>query len=190
VTDLAHLPGALSQAGIGRAFGPHKFVRTSSGDYIVTLVGLPCPGSLVYGLFCPRPCTRRKKQRRRERGRPQPHQRDDRPYDPLGPRKSGARTFTGWGCTNNVAVPMSASTGFLRRLPKPRIRTRGNLRTTPQSGSKTQTTSLSLYCDLTRTDSRRPYRCDGLTGSKGSRYGEGDQARSVRIFANMSDFSI
>ncbi|NLH71948.1 MAG: hypothetical protein GX456_02720, partial [Verrucomicrobia bacterium] len=33
----------------------------------------------------------------RERGRPRPHQPDDRPYDPFGSRKCGARTFTGWG---------------------------------------------------------------------------------------------
>jgi len=42
----------------------------------------------------------------RERGRPRPHQRDDRPYDPFGSRKSGARTFTGLGCPNNVPVPI------------------------------------------------------------------------------------
>ncbi len=45
----------------------------------------------------------------RERGRPRPHQRDDRPYDPFGSCKSCARTFTARGCTNNVSVPMSIS---------------------------------------------------------------------------------
>ncbi|NLH74399.1 MAG: hypothetical protein GX456_15210 [Verrucomicrobia bacterium] len=42
----------------------------------------------------------------RERGRPRPHQPDDRPYDPFRSRKCGARTFTGWGFTNNVPVPI------------------------------------------------------------------------------------
>ncbi|HOK78615.1 MAG TPA: hypothetical protein PLW35_12960, partial [Verrucomicrobiota bacterium] len=55
------------------------------------------------------------------------------------------RTFTGWGCTNNVSVPISASEGYLRRLGQPRIGTQGNLRATPQSRDKTETTSLSLY---------------------------------------------
>ncbi|NLH75124.1 MAG: hypothetical protein GX456_18920 [Verrucomicrobia bacterium] len=45
----------------------------------------------------------------RERGRPRPHQRDDRSYDPFGSRKCGARTFTGWGYTNNVPVTLSCS---------------------------------------------------------------------------------
>jgi len=54
----------------------------------------------------PRSYTRWKKQRRRERGRPRPHQRDDRPYDPFGSRKCRARTFTDWGCPNNVSVPI------------------------------------------------------------------------------------
>ncbi|NLH72439.1 MAG: hypothetical protein GX456_05235, partial [Verrucomicrobia bacterium] len=83
----------------------------------------------------------------RKRGRPRPHQRDDRPYDPFGSRKCGARTFTGWGCTNTVSVPISASEGFLRRLRQPRIRTRGNLRVRPKSWGKPQTSSLSLYSD-------------------------------------------
>ncbi len=46
---------------------------------------------------------------------------------------------------NNVSVPISASEGFLRTLRQPPIGTRGNLQATPQSGGKTQTTSLSLY---------------------------------------------
>ncbi len=81
----------------------------------------------------------------RERGRPRPHQRDDRPYDPFRSCKSGARTLTGWGSTNNVSVPISAFEGFLRRLRQPPIGTWGYLRTTPLSGRKTQTASLSLY---------------------------------------------
>ncbi|NLH71901.1 MAG: hypothetical protein GX456_02475 [Verrucomicrobia bacterium] len=32
----------------------------------------------------------------RERGRPRPHQHDNRSYDQFRSRKSGARTFTGW----------------------------------------------------------------------------------------------
>ncbi|HOK78259.1 MAG TPA: hypothetical protein PLW35_11135, partial [Verrucomicrobiota bacterium] len=72
-------------------------------------------------------------------------QRDDRPYDPFGSRKCGARTFTGWGCTNNVSVPISASEGFHHRLRQPPIRTRGDLRATPLSLSKSQTTCLSPY---------------------------------------------
>ncbi|MDH7502224.1 MAG: hypothetical protein QHJ82_05845, partial [Verrucomicrobiota bacterium] len=39
----------------------------------------------------------------------------------------------------------SAFEGFLRRLGQPRIRTRDNLRATPQSEDKTQTTCLALY---------------------------------------------
>ncbi|HOK77540.1 MAG TPA: hypothetical protein PLW35_07445, partial [Verrucomicrobiota bacterium] len=50
-------------------------------------------------------------------------------------------------CPNNVPVPISASEGFLRRLRQPRIGTRDNLQGTPQSGGKTQTTSLSPYSD-------------------------------------------
>ncbi len=46
---------------------------------------------------------------------------------------------------NNVSVPISASEGFLHRLRQPRTGKMGNLRTTPESGGRTQTTSLSLY---------------------------------------------
>ena len=46
---------------------------------------------------------------------------------------------------NNVSVPISAPEWFLRRLRQPPIETRDNLRATPRSRSKTQTTSLSLY---------------------------------------------
>ncbi|NLH72010.1 MAG: hypothetical protein GX456_03035 [Verrucomicrobia bacterium] len=46
---------------------------------------------------------------------------------------------------NNVSVPISASEGFLHRLRKQRIGTTDNSRATPQSGDKTQTTSLSPY---------------------------------------------
>ncbi|HOK78107.1 MAG TPA: hypothetical protein PLW35_10355, partial [Verrucomicrobiota bacterium] len=81
-----------------------------------------------------------------------------RPYDPFGSRKCRARTFTGWGCANSVSVPISASEGFLYRLRQPRIGTRGNLRATPQSGGKTQTTCLSPYPNHPE---RRCY-CDGL----------------------------
>jgi len=44
----------------------------------------------------PRSCTRWKKQRRRERGRPRPHQSDNRSYDLFRSSKSGHRTYTGW----------------------------------------------------------------------------------------------
>ncbi|NLH71674.1 MAG: hypothetical protein GX456_01315 [Verrucomicrobia bacterium] len=81
----------------------------------------------------------------RERGRPRPHQPEDRGYDPFRSRKCGVRTFTGWGCPNSVSVPISASEGYLRRLRQPRIGTRDNFQATPQSGAGTQTTSLSLY---------------------------------------------
>ncbi|NLH72748.1 MAG: hypothetical protein GX456_06820, partial [Verrucomicrobia bacterium] len=51
----------------------------------------------------PRSCRRvRTNTDGRERGRPRPHQRDDRPYAPFRSGKCGARTFTGWGCPNNV----------------------------------------------------------------------------------------
>ncbi|NLH72882.1 MAG: hypothetical protein GX456_07495, partial [Verrucomicrobia bacterium] len=57
----------------------------------------------------PRSCRRvRRNTDGRERARPRPHQRDDRPYDPFGSRQCRARTFTGLGCTNNVPVPISA----------------------------------------------------------------------------------
>ncbi len=49
------------------------------------------------GQKCPRSCTRWKKQRPRERGRPRPHQPDNRSYDPFQSHKSCARRFTGWG---------------------------------------------------------------------------------------------
>ncbi|NLH72924.1 MAG: hypothetical protein GX456_07705 [Verrucomicrobia bacterium] len=46
----------------------------------------------------PRSCRRvRMKTDGRERGRPRPHQRDDRSYDPFGSSKCGVRAFTGWG---------------------------------------------------------------------------------------------
>ncbi|NLH73835.1 MAG: hypothetical protein GX456_12340 [Verrucomicrobia bacterium] len=87
----------------------------------------------------PRSCLRvRRNTDGRERGRPRPHQRDDQPYDPFGSRKCGARTFTGWGCPNNVPVPISASERFLRSLRQSRIGTRGNLKTTQQLGAKPQ----------------------------------------------------
>ena len=122
------------------------------------------------GQECPRSCTRWKRQRRRERGRPRPHQRDDRPYDQLGSRKSCARTFPGWGCTNNVPVPISASEGYLRRLRQPRIGTRDNLQRMPQSGGKTQITSLSLY----PTHPQRSCCWDRLSFCQRKRYGEAD----------------
>ena len=116
----------------------------------------------------------------RERGRPRPHQRYDRPYDPFGSRKCGARTFTGCGCPNNVSVPILASEGFLYRLRQPPIGTRNNLRTMPQAGGKTQTTSLSHYT----THPRRRSCCDRPTYGQRSRYRETEQTRGVRIFAN------
>ncbi len=87
---------------------------------------------------------------------------------------------------NNVSVPISASEGFLHRLRQPRIGTRDSSRATPQSGRKTQTTSLSPY----PTRSHRPYRRDRITDCKRSRYRERDQTRSLKVFANMKDFSI
>ncbi|NLH72824.1 MAG: hypothetical protein GX456_07200, partial [Verrucomicrobia bacterium] len=95
------------------------------------------------GQECPRSCRRvRRNTDGRERGRPRPHQRDNRSYDVFRSCKSCARMFTDW---NNVSVPISASEGFHRRLRQPPIETRVNLRATPQPGGKTQTTSLSLY---------------------------------------------
>jgi len=93
----------------------------------------------------PRSCRRvRRNTDDRERGRPRPHQRDDRPYDPFGSRMCGARTFTGWGCTNNVSVPISASEGYLHRLRQPSPRTRDSVQPMLQSGDNAQTTCLSL----------------------------------------------
>ncbi|NLH71577.1 MAG: hypothetical protein GX456_00825 [Verrucomicrobia bacterium] len=60
----------------------------------------------------------------------------------FGVRQLAAALFS---CPNNVSVPISASEWFLRTLRQPPIGTRGNLGTTPQSGVKTQTTSLSPY---------------------------------------------
>ncbi|NLH74535.1 MAG: hypothetical protein GX456_15915 [Verrucomicrobia bacterium] len=49
------------------------------------------------GQECPRSCRRWRKQRRRERGRPRPHQPDARSYDWFQSRKSGATSrSTGW----------------------------------------------------------------------------------------------
>ncbi len=36
---------------MNRAFGPSQLVRTSSCDSVETLVSVPCPGSLVFGLW-------------------------------------------------------------------------------------------------------------------------------------------
>ncbi|HOK76625.1 MAG TPA: hypothetical protein PLW35_02765 [Verrucomicrobiota bacterium] len=62
----------------------------------------------------------------------------------FGVRQLAAALFL-W--PNNVSVPISASEGYLHRLREPRIETRDDLRATPQSGGKTQTTSLSPYSD-------------------------------------------
>ncbi|NLH73017.1 MAG: hypothetical protein GX456_08200 [Verrucomicrobia bacterium] len=43
---------------------------------------------------------------------------------------------------NNVSVPISACEWFLRKLRQPWIGTRGNLRATPQSWGKTQSTAI------------------------------------------------
>jgi len=60
------------------------------------------------GQECPRSCQRvRTNTDARERGRPRPHQPDNRSYDLFRSCKSCARTFTGWGCDNNVPVPIS-----------------------------------------------------------------------------------
>ncbi len=41
----------------------------------------------------------------RERGRPRPHERDDRPYDRFRSPKSGHRTFTGWDAQTACLSP-------------------------------------------------------------------------------------
>ncbi|NLH75380.1 MAG: hypothetical protein GX456_20230 [Verrucomicrobia bacterium] len=89
-------------------------------------------------------------------------------------------------CPNTVSVPISAPKGFIRRLWQPRTGPMGNLRTRPQSGGKSQITSLSLYA----THSQRPCRCDRVTGCQTSICRETDQTRSARTFANMNNSSI
>jgi len=59
-------------------------------------------------------------------------------------------------------------------------------RVCPSIWGHTQTTSLALH----PTHSPRPYRCDRLTVGNRSRYGEIDQTRSLKTFANMKDFSM
>ncbi len=59
------------------------------------------------GQECPGSCKRvRRNTDGRERGRPRPHQPDNPSYDLFQSCKSCARTFTGWGCDNNVPVPI------------------------------------------------------------------------------------
>ncbi|NLH71510.1 MAG: hypothetical protein GX456_00490 [Verrucomicrobia bacterium] len=60
----------------------------------------------------------------------------------FGVRQLAAALFP---CPNNVPVPIPAFEGFLHRLRQPRTGTRDNLQGTPQSGTRTQTTSLSVY---------------------------------------------
>ncbi|NLH74233.1 MAG: hypothetical protein GX456_14350 [Verrucomicrobia bacterium] len=74
-------------------------------------------------------------------------------------------------CPNNVCVPISAPEWFLRRLRQPPIETRDNLRATPRSRSKTQTTSLSLYWARTQTTSLSLYlRRLGYAWAAGAMY--------------------
>ncbi len=87
---------------------------------------------------------------------------------------------------DNVSVPISASEWSLPTLRQPPIRTRGNLRATPHSGGKTQTTSLSLY----PTQSQRACRGDRLTGGRESGDRQIDQTRGLKIFADLKDSSI
>ncbi|NLH71916.1 MAG: hypothetical protein GX456_02550 [Verrucomicrobia bacterium] len=101
----------------------------------------------------------------------------------FGVRQLAAALFL---CPNNVSVPISASERFLRRLRQPRIGTRGNLRATPQSGGKSQTTCLSLY----PTHSQRSYRRDRINGCRRGRYRQTDQTHRLKIFKNMNDSSI
>jgi len=51
--------------------------------------------------------TRWRNQRPQERGRPRPHQSDDRSYDPFRSRKSYDRTYTGWVRRRIAALPQS-----------------------------------------------------------------------------------
>ncbi|NLH72399.1 MAG: hypothetical protein GX456_05035 [Verrucomicrobia bacterium] len=125
----------------------------------------------------------------------------------FGVRQLAAAFFS---CPNNVPGTISArrrkqrvcphigARGFLHRLRLPPFGTRNNLRGMPQSGVRTQTPSLSPYLGphastepVTVFDSpQRPCCFDPLTGDQRSRYGDTDQCGSVKIFANMNDFSI
>ncbi|NLH73080.1 MAG: hypothetical protein GX456_08520 [Verrucomicrobia bacterium] len=63
----------------------------------------------------------------------------------LGVRQLAAALFLS---ANNVSVPISASEGFFHRLRKPPIGTRGNLRATPQSGTKPKQRACHSICVL------------------------------------------
>ncbi|HOK78508.1 MAG TPA: hypothetical protein PLW35_12405 [Verrucomicrobiota bacterium] len=82
---------------------------------------------------------------------PKPPARKSHPPPPLGfihvftPARFPGQSLTLYRPENNVPVPISACAGFPHRLRQPRIGTRDNLRAMPQSGGKTQTTSLSPY---------------------------------------------
>jgi len=138
------------------------------------------------GQECPRSCTRWKKQRPRERGRPRPHQSGAPTSHQFRSSQSAAPTLTRWGCPNTVSVPMFTPDGFLRRLRQSPIGTKGNLRATPQSGGKTQTESLSPY----PAPPKRSCCFDRLSCCQISMYRETDGTRGVRISANMKGFSI
>ncbi len=86
-----------------------------------------CSRSSVCGLwsmvsFARAPAARSKKQWRQERGRPRPHQPDDRSYDPFRSRKSGARFLTDWVRRRIAALPQRAGNrngGQERGRPRP-----------------------------------------------------------------------
>ncbi|HOK76481.1 MAG TPA: hypothetical protein PLW35_02025, partial [Verrucomicrobiota bacterium] len=107
-------------------------------------------------------------------GRPRPHQRDDRPYDPFGSRKCGARTFTDWGRPNYVSVPISASEGFLHRLGLAPVGTRDDLRAMPKSGSKPK----QRACHFIRLT---PKGCPVVSGLLATR--EGDTKKLTKLSA-------
>ncbi|NLH72597.1 MAG: hypothetical protein GX456_06050, partial [Verrucomicrobia bacterium] len=84
--------GAGSAAVPGR-IGPMTDRTTRFDQVNLTTEHAPAGG----GQECLRSCTRWKRQWRRERGRPRPHQADGRSYDPFRSCKSDDRTCTGWG---------------------------------------------------------------------------------------------
>ena len=94
------------------------------------------------------------------------------------------------GVENKVPVPISASEGCLRTLRRPRIGKRGNLRATPQSGSKPKQRACHPIRHPVPTHSQRPCCCDRITGGQRSRYGGIDRTRRLKIFPNMEDFPI
>ncbi|NLH71610.1 MAG: hypothetical protein GX456_00990 [Verrucomicrobia bacterium] len=86
----------------------------------------------------------------------------------FGVRQLAAALFP---CPNNVSVPISTSDGFLHRHRQHRIGTRDNLRTTPQSGAKTQIMSLShIDTSLAQARVSLARRSHRLTGQRQPRH--------------------